>query len=115
VFRPGLAAAALAMALSACQTMSPPEPRPVSQADRQCASPIRYPSQAQRIGAEGVAEVRAQVELDGSLSSVQVVKSSGQPSLDAEALRYFQQCRFAPVSGNYKPVLVRVPVRFQLQ
>ena len=117
MFRAGLAATALALSLAACQTtpLPPPASRPVSQADRQCASPPHYPALARRLGAQGMAKLRAQVELDGSVSSVQVVQSSGHASLDAEALRYFQQCRFAPVSGNYKPVLVSVPVRFQME
>ena len=50
-------------------------------------SNLKYPEAAKAAGAEGKAFVQFVVKADGSISDVQIMRSSGDASLDAEALR----------------------------
>ena len=55
-------------------------------------SQIIYPEDARASGAQGRVIVQFTVEPDGSLSNVDVLKSSGTPSLDAEAVLVLSSC-----------------------
>lgn len=78
----------------------------------------RYPSGAQRRREEGNPMVRFSVRRDGTLVSAQLVRSSGYPELDEEAVAQVQRAApFRPlpddVSGDV--LEISVPVRFHIR
>ena len=80
------------------------------------ASHINYPAVAEENGIQGRVIVSFIVEKNGSVSSVQVVKSV-DPSLDREALRVVNSMpRWTPGRQNGQPVRVKytLPVSFRL-
>ena len=80
------------------------------------ASHINYPAVAEENGIQGRVIVSFIVEKNGSVSSVQVVKSV-DPSLDREALRVVNSMpRWTPGRLNGQPVRVKytLPITFRL-
>ncbi|MGQ9592316.1 MAG: energy transducer TonB family protein, partial [Planctomycetota bacterium] len=77
----------------------------------------RYPQQARWRGEEGLAEVAFTIEADGRVSTVELVKPSGRPLLDAEARAMVR--RAAPFEEIPRELGSRirlvVPVRFELK
>jgi protein TonB len=74
-----------------------------------------FPADAHCVRASGVARIRASIDASGAVLNVVVDTSSGNPSLDREAIRAVRGWRFAPglkdgvaVGGD-----VIVPVNFQ--
>ena len=76
----------------------------------------RYPPRCVRRRQEGVVVLRVRVLADGSVGAVEIVKSSGVASLDAEAIRAMKRARFRPARRDGEPVVAWVtqPVRFTL-
>jgi protein TonB len=76
-----------------------------------------YPELARQAGIEGQAVVKALVEVDGSVISAEILKSSGNQSLDQAALEAAYRAKFTPAKQRDKPVRVPVsiPYRFTLQ
>lgn len=66
----------------------------------------QYPSLARQQGAEGMAEVRFQINPDGSLGATQLVQSSGSVLLDEAALATVQ--RAAPYPAYPSPLQVKI-------
>jgi periplasmic protein TonB len=65
-----------------------------------------YPQAEYDDGIEGVTRVYFVVNQDGSLEQIKVIKSSGNPNLDAEALRLIK------LQPNYRPGMQHgIPVR----
>lgn len=76
----------------------------------------RYPASALELGLEGDVEVMVVVKADGFLQgSPRVVRSSGYPSLDGEAIKMVERALPLPkVAGENNGVTLRVPVHFRL-
>jgi protein TonB len=75
-----------------------------------------YPELARQAGIEGQVVVAAMVDVDGSIISAEVMKSSGNQSLDQAALEAAYRAKFTPARQRDKPVRVQVsiPYRFSL-
>ena len=79
---------------------------------------VKYPVIAQENGIQGRVICQFVVNKDGSIVDVVVVRSSGEPSLDKEALRVINSMpKWTPGKQRGKPVRVKytVPVNFRLQ
>ena len=78
----------------------------------------KYPSILQENGIQGSVICQFVVEKDGSISNIQVNRSSGEPSFDREAIRVMKLMpKWKPGKQRGKPVRVKctVPVNFRLQ
>ena len=77
-----------------------------------------YPKQAYRKGIQGRVVCQFVVKKDGKISKVEVVRSSGDKSLDREAVRVIRSMpKWKPAMYQGKPVSVKytVPVNFKLK
>jgi protein TonB len=99
---------------------SPPSAaRPASAPDAPAAAPLRlvhapaavYPSEAWRRGIEGTALVRIVVATSGLVTEVRLLRSSGSPILDADAVARARLHRYAPIPS---PRVENLPVRYRL-
>ena len=82
------------------------------------AENIKYPVIAQENGIQGRVICQFVVEKDGKVSDIQVVRSSGEASLDKEAVRVINSMpKWKPGKQRGKPVRVKytLPVNFRLQ
>ena len=80
-------------------------------------SNIKYPEAAKVAGAEGKAFVQFVVKADGSISDVQIMRSTGNESLDAEALRVVKAMpKWRPAMNKGKAVNVKfvLPIVYKL-
>ena len=78
---------------------------------------LKYPEAAKAAGAEGKAFVQFVVKADGSISDVQVMRSTGNESLDAEALRVVSSMpAWSPGMQGGEPVFTQyvLPIVFRL-
>lgn len=78
---------------------------------------INYPRVSRDNGSQGKVIVNFVVETDGSITDVQVLKSSGDPLLDKEAIRVVEAMpKWKPGNQAGKAVRVRftLPVQFRL-
>lgn len=79
---------------------------------------VRYPAIAQENGIQGRTICQFTVEKDGSITDIQVLRSSGDQSLDKEAKRVIQSMpKWSPGKQRGKPVRVSytIPINFRLQ
>ncbi len=79
---------------------------------------IKYPVIAQENGIQGRVICQFVIEKDGKVADIQVVRSSGESSLDKEAIRVINSMpRWKPGKQRGKAVRVRytIPVNFRLQ
>jgi periplasmic protein TonB len=86
---------------------APPKPRgitaPVSiGASHSCGN--RYPFLAVRLNQQGTTTVRFTVNIDGSVSNVQLAKSSGHEMLDEAAIGCAYAWRYRPALEDGRPV-----------
>lgn len=75
-----------------------------------------YPSQARRMGVEGTVYVQFVIEVDGSVSTVEIVRGIGA-GCDEEATRIIKNMpKWKPGKQNGDPVKVRfvLPIKFRL-
>ena len=82
------------------------------------AENVKYPFIAQENGIQGRVICQFVVNKDGSIVDVVAVRSSGEPSLDKEAIRVIKSMpKWKPGKQRGKPVRVKytVPVNFRLQ
>ena len=82
------------------------------------AENVKYPVIAQENGIQGRVICQFVVNKDGSIVDVVAVRSSGEPSLDKEAIRVIKSMpKWKPGKQRGKPVRVKytVPVNFRLQ
>ena len=80
-------------------------------------SNLKYPEAAKAAGAEGKAFVQFVVKSDGSICDVQIMRSTGNESLDAEALRVVKAMpKWKPAMNKGKAVNVKfvLPVVYKL-
>ena len=78
---------------------------------------LKYPESAKAAGAEGKAFVQFVVKADGSISDVQIMHSTGNESLDAEALRVVKAMpKWRPAMNKGKAVNVKfvLPIIYKL-
>ena len=78
----------------------------------------RYPSEARLNAQQGVSYLRIALDRGGNVLSGLLDRSSGFPSLDAEALALARRVTPLPappaeIAGN--PVVMVIPVRFSLR
>lgn len=81
------------------------------------AENVKYPSIAKENGIYGRVVCQFIVEKDGSITDVEVVKSSGEISLDKEAIRVIKMMpKWKPGKQQNKPVRTRytLPISFKL-
>jgi protein TonB len=80
-------------------------------------TPPVYPEQARRRGWEGTVLLRVQLDADGRVQTVTVLRSSGYPVLDQAAVSQIASWRFKPSlhDGKPQPSTLRVPVKFRLE
>ena len=79
---------------------------------------IKYPVIAQENGIQGRVICQFVIEKDGKVTDIQVVRSSGETSLDKEAVRVINSMpKWKPGKQRGKPVRVKytIPVNFRLQ
>ena len=80
-------------------------------------SNLKYPEAAKAAGAVGKAFVQFVVKADGSISDVQIMRSTGNESLDAEALRVVKAMpKWRPAMNKGKAVNVKfvLPIVYKL-
>ncbi len=82
------------------------------QFSRQQAAGLFYPPEAIARGLEGEALVFMLLDADGQVSAARIEQSSGQPLLDAAALRAVRALRALPADAPRETLL---PVRFRLR
>ena len=78
---------------------------------------LKYPESAKAAGVEGKAFVQFVVKADGSISDVQIMRSTGNESLDAEALRVVKAMpKWRPAMNKGKAVNVKfvLPIIYKL-
>ena len=78
---------------------------------------LKYPEAAKAAGVEGKAFVQFVVKSDGSIDNVEIMRSSGDASLDAEALRVVKAMpKWKPAMNKGKAVNVKfvLPVVYKL-
>jgi TonB family protein len=57
-------------------------------------------------------DIEFTVERDGSISKIQILKSSGTPALDRAAHNALTGSRFAPLPGDFAPARVTMQATF---
>ena len=105
---------AAALILSACQTTAPKEcTRKDIVPPKELRQPsVQYPPASQNDGEEGTVTLLLAVQTDGSISDIQIARSSGHPRLDAAAVRSLRQAKFQPATCHGKPIAVRIHQSF---
>ena len=80
------------------------------------SKPIVYPGWARRKGSEGLLIVALEILENGSVGRWQIIKSTGEESLDKAATKTFLAWKFQPAMKNGKPVktCIQVPINFEL-
>jgi len=76
-----------------------------------CAKP-EYPKEARRRGSQGTTTVRFLIDTDGSVAQSNILKSSGDLSLDEAARSALSKCRFKPAVKDGQPQRAWVPVQY---
>ncbi|MFC5460854.1 energy transducer TonB [Massilia niabensis] len=76
-----------------------------------CARP-EYPKDARRRGSQGTTTIRFLIDTDGSVAQSDIVKSSGDASLDEAARSALAKCRFKTAKKDGKPRRAWVPVQY---
>jgi len=76
---------------------------------------LEYPEMAKEMNRTGISWFSVIVEADGSLSDVQLLKSS-YPDLDEAALKAINDCNWVPAKYHERPVTFQIilPIHFRL-
>jgi TonB family protein len=85
------------------------------QSFRRGCHPPEFPYVALTDDAEGVAEVRLNVAVNGVVTSVELTKSAGHPSLDRVATMAFSQCQFPPNLKAQTPEGSAIYIRYRFR
>jgi protein TonB len=75
----------------------------------------RYPADARRRRDEGVATVRFSIDAAGNVRSVQLLRSSGVPDLDAEVVALVRRASPVPAPPEGAKLDIALPIRFNLR
>ncbi|MCS0706467.1 energy transducer TonB [Massilia aurea] len=73
---------------------------------------VEYPKEALRRGSQGTTTVRFLIDIDGRVAQSNILKSSGDLSLDEAALSGLSRCRFKPAVRDGQPQRAWVPVQY---
>ncbi len=75
-----------------------------------------YPALSNRLGEQGTVRIRAYIEVDGTASKAEILKSSGYARLDQAALKAALKWRYVPGkrAGVPEAMWVNVPMSFGL-
>jgi TonB family protein len=75
-----------------------------------------YPRLACQLGQEGLVILTAEIDENGLVADIKIVKSSGYKLLDESAIKAVKKWTFIPATKNGRPVLssIEIPVRFKL-
>jgi len=73
---------------------------------------VEYPKEALRRGSQGTTTVRFLIDIDGRVAQSNILKSSGDLSLDEAALSGLSKCRFKPAVRDGQPQRAWVPVQY---
>ena len=107
---------AAALALSACRATpkecTPKDIRPPKELHRPS---LQYPPASQNNGNEGTVTLRFLVQPDGSVSDIQIARSSRYRRLDAAAQRNLRQAKFQPATCHGKPIAMRIHYSFTFE
>ena len=107
---------AAALALSACRATpkecTPKDIRPPKELHRPS---LQYPSASQDDGDEGIVTLRFIVQPDGSVSDIQIARSSGHSRLDAAAQRNLRDTKFQPATCHGKPIAIPLHQSFRFE
>ncbi|GCL37692.1 hypothetical protein SR1949_28030 [Sphaerospermopsis reniformis] len=94
-----------------------PKPRPVNGTKLNRADCIRcdikYPDKARRRGIEGRAEVALDTDINGNVTFVRLIRSSGDSELDEAAQQAVQEWKLTPLDGGRQGV--RASINFAIQ
>ncbi|NDA05208.1 MAG: energy transducer TonB, partial [Betaproteobacteria bacterium] len=96
---------------------APPPSYPASIDSKTCSNSDEfYPRQSRQLNETGTVVLRFVVEANGSLSSVDVEKSSGYRRLDQAARKLLETCKFKPgmVSGKLEKSSATLEVVWKL-
>ena len=100
---------AAALALSACRATpkecTPKDIRPPKELRRPS---VQYPPASQDNGDEGTVTLLLAVQTDGSISDIQIARSSGHRRLDAAAQKALRNIKLQPATCHGKPIAVRI-------
>ena len=78
----------------------------------------RYPAGARDRGEQGITQLSFMIDRSGQLVSSRIVRSSGHPALDAEALDLLRRAQPFPSPPAEVPgahITLSVPIRFQIR
>lgn len=77
--------------------------------------PPSYPAEALRNGWKGEVLLKLTIHLDGTVTQVSIVKSSGYPILDEAAVRAVKSWRGVPTMQGGEPIIAQweLPIRFR--
>ena len=105
---------AASLILSACQTAAPKEctRKDIVPPKELCHPSIRYPWGSYDNGEEGIVTLRFIVQPDGSVSDIQIARSSRYPRLDAAAQRSLRDTKFQPATCHGKPFAMQIHQSF---
>ncbi|MFT6835863.1 MAG: TonB family protein [Francisellaceae bacterium] len=87
------------------QPITPPPvkspPKIISKAKvKNAPPPLSYPDDAVKNNHYGNVKIKATIDQEGSVSSIQVISSSGYSSLDRAAVKWFQEIEFHPANNS---------------
>ena len=104
---------AAALALSACRATpkecTPKDIRPPKELHHPS---LQYPRASQEDGDEGTVTLRFIVQPDGSVSDIQMARSSGHSRLDFAAQRNLRDTKFQPATCHGKPFAMQIHQSF---
>ncbi|TXI98688.1 MAG: energy transducer TonB [Neisseriales bacterium] len=66
--------------------------------------PLVYPAEAIKQNAIGKVSIKAQIDMYGKISNIEVIASSGYKVLDEAAIKWFRELSFKPASDGTNPV-----------
>ena len=104
---------AAALALSACRA-TPKEctPKDIRPAKELRQPSVQYPPTSRDNGEEGTVTLRFIVQPDGSVSDIQMARSSGHSRLDFAAQRNLRDTKFQPATCHGKPFAMQIHQSF---
>ena len=104
---------AAALALSACRA-TPKEctPKDIRPAKELRQPSVQYPPTSRNYGEEGTVTLRFIVQPDGSVSDIQMARSSGHSRLDFAAQRNLRDTKFQPATCHGKPFAMQIHQSF---
>ena len=80
---------------------------------RRIKEKLIYPAQAKRTGIQGTVEIRFRIHLDGSVSDIRVMRSSGSTLLDEAAAETIRKA--APFRPPSVQTTLVIPIVFSLR